>query len=59
MTDSELRAQLEYLASLWQRNAEDNRRVATISDEARYSAGYADAMDCASQGLKGLLTQWQ
>lgn len=54
-----LRAQLEYLARLWQRNAEDNRRTVTISDEGRYAAGYADAKDSDAQALKGLLTQWQ
>ena len=55
-----LQAQLESLASRWSRDADDQRRgVATISDAASYSAGYADALDRASQSLKGLLDQWQ
>lgn len=61
MTDSdfavvEMKAQLTHLVAVWRADADWNRRLAdaALSDDSRYNAGIADALERAIQALRAL-----
>jgi hypothetical protein len=56
-----LKTQLEVLRHRWRNDMQAARAKAntpTLGDEARYQAGYADALDRAIQAVKMLEDQW-
>jgi hypothetical protein len=58
---AEWRARIDALERNWRDDAAWARRVADgmqIGEDARYQAGYADALDRCVQALRGLEQQW-